>query len=87
MTQPGETDGMMGTAHLRAVERHIGAGLIHTVLYSATTIPAPLLAHYAETGSEPVAVERESMARSGVELVGADLLEPLRLRPVAAAGQ
>jgi len=107
MTQPGETDGMMGAAHLRAVERHIGAGLIHTVLYSATPIPAPLLAHYAETGSEPVAVEHESMARSGVELVGADLLaegdlirhdpeklsravldllEPLRLRPAAAAG-
>lgn len=74
MTQPGETDGMMGAAHLQAVESHIGAGLIHTVLYNATPIPAPLLAHYAETGSEPVAVERESMARAGVELVGADLL-------------
>jgi uncharacterized cofD-like protein len=74
MTQPGETDGMMGAAHLRAVERHIGGGLIHTVLYNATPIPAPLLAHYAETGSEPVAVEPEAMARSGVELVGADLL-------------
>src|SRR5579864_1343655 len=74
MTQPGETDGMMGAAHLQAVERHIGAGLIHAVLYNATPIPAPLLAHYAETGSEPVAVEREAMARSGVEVVGADLL-------------
>jgi uncharacterized cofD-like protein len=74
MTQPGETDRMMGAAHLQAVERHIGTGLIHTVLYNATPIPAPLLAHYAETGSEPVAVEPEAMARSGVELVGADLL-------------
>ena len=74
MTQPGETDGMMGAAHLQAVERHAGTGLIHTVLYNATPIPAPLLAHYSETGSEPVAVEREAMARSGVELVGADLL-------------
>jgi uncharacterized cofD-like protein len=74
MTQPGETDGMMGAAHLQAVERHAGTGLIHTVLYNATPIPAPLLTHYAETGSAPVAVEREAMARSGVELVGADLL-------------
>jgi len=74
MTQPGETDGMMGAAHLQAVERHIGTGLVHTVLYNATPIPAPLLAHYAETGSEPVAVEPAAMARSGVELVGADLL-------------
>jgi len=74
MTQPGETDGMMGAAHLQAVERHIGTGLVHTVLYNATPIPEPLLAHYAETGSEPVAVEPAAMARSGVELVGADLL-------------
>jgi uncharacterized cofD-like protein len=74
MTQPGETDGMMGAAHLQAVERHIGSGLIHTVLYNATPIPAPLLAHYAEAGSEPVAVEPEAMARPGVEVVGADLL-------------
>ncbi|HXO28622.1 MAG TPA: uridine diphosphate-N-acetylglucosamine-binding protein YvcK [Thermoanaerobaculia bacterium] len=74
MTQPGETDGMMGAAHLQAVERHIGTGLVHTVLYNATPIPAPLLAHYAETGSEPVAVEPAAMARPGVELVGADLL-------------
>ena len=74
MTQPGETDGMMGAAHLHAVERHIGPGLIHTVLHSSTPIPAALLAHYAETGSEPVAVEHEAMARSGVELAAADLL-------------
>jgi uncharacterized cofD-like protein len=74
MTQPGETDGMMAAAHLHAIERHIGAGLIHSVLYSSTPIPQPLLAHYAETGSEPVAVERKVMERSGVELVGADLL-------------
>jgi uncharacterized cofD-like protein len=74
MTQPGETDGMMGAAHLQAVERHIGSGLIHTVLYNATPIPAPLLALYAEAGSEPVAVEPEAMARPGVEVVGADLL-------------
>jgi uncharacterized cofD-like protein len=74
MTQPGETDGMMGAAHLHAVERHIGAGLIHTVLYSSTPIPAPLLAHYAEANSEPVEVEHEAMARSGVERAAADLL-------------
>jgi uncharacterized cofD-like protein len=76
MTQPGETDGMMGAAHLDAVERHIGAGLIHDVLYSSTPIPSPLLAHYAEIGSQPVAVERELMARSGVALAAADLLAP-----------
>lgn len=74
MTQPGETDGMTAAAHLHAIERHIGAGLIHTVLYNSTPIPAALLTHYAETGSEPVAVDREAMERSGVSLAAADLL-------------
>jgi uncharacterized cofD-like protein len=74
MTQPGETDGMMAAAHLHAIERHIGTGLIHTVLYNSTPIPAALLTHYAETGSEPVAVERDAMERSGVELAAAALL-------------
>jgi uncharacterized cofD-like protein len=74
MTQPGETDGMMGAAHLHAIERHVGAGLIHSVLYNSTPIPAPLLSHYAETGSEPVTVEREALERSGVEVSAADLL-------------
>ena len=26
MTQPGETDGMMGVDHLQALERHAGRG-------------------------------------------------------------
>ena len=76
MTQPGETDGMMGAAHLRAIERHVGAGLIDTVLYNATP-PAPhLLARYAEAGSEPVGVDGEALAGLGVETVAADLIAP-----------
>ncbi|HVT59910.1 MAG TPA: uridine diphosphate-N-acetylglucosamine-binding protein YvcK [Thermoanaerobaculia bacterium] len=74
MTQPGETEGMMGGAHLRAIERHIGSGLIHTVLVNSAPIPRTLLTHYAETRSEPVAVEPVAMARSGVEVVEANLL-------------
>jgi uncharacterized cofD-like protein len=74
MTQPGETDGMMGLAHLRAIERHAGGGLVDTVLYNSTAIPGALLGTYAAAGSEPVAVERADLARLGVELVGADLL-------------
>ncbi|MDP9121909.1 MAG: YvcK family protein [Acidobacteriota bacterium] len=74
MTQPGETDGMMGGAHFAALRHHIDSGLIHAVLANSTPIPDALLTHYAETGSEPVAVEREILRRSGVEVVEADLL-------------
>ena len=76
MTQPGETDGMMGRAHLSAIERHAGRGLIHTVLANSRPIPAGLLTHYAETGSVPVRVERAELESAGVRVVEADLLAP-----------
>jgi uncharacterized cofD-like protein len=74
MTQPGETDGMMGSAHVRAIEDQIGNGLIDAVLVNARPIPAARLAHYADTGAVPVAVEREQLERSGVEVIATDLL-------------
>jgi uncharacterized cofD-like protein len=74
MTQPGETDGMMGADHLRAFERHAGRGLVHTVLANSTPIPEPLLGHYAATGSQPVAVEREVLEGMDLEVCEADLL-------------
>lgn len=74
MTQPGETDGMMGAAHLAALERHAGSGLVDLVLASSTPIPEARLAPYRERGAEPVAVERAALEGMGVEVVEADLL-------------
>jgi uncharacterized cofD-like protein len=74
MTQPGETDGMMGADHMRAIERYAGKGLVDVVLANATPIPEPLLVHYAETGSVCVATEREAMAAMGLQVVESDLL-------------
>lgn len=74
MTQPGETDGMMGIDHVRALERHIGSGIIDAVLVNSAPIPESLLTHYAETGSEPVAVERAALEGLGLEVIAADLL-------------
>ncbi len=74
MTQPGETDGMMGTDHLRALVRQAGEGIIDAVLVNATPIPPSLIAHYAETGSMPVAVDRAALEALGVEVHAADLL-------------
>ena len=39
MTQPGETDGMMGTDHLQALVRHAGAGIVDAVLVNSTGDP------------------------------------------------
>jgi uncharacterized cofD-like protein len=89
MTQPGETDGMMGPDHLAAVQRHSGDGLVDTVLANATPIPGHLLTHYAETNSGPVAVERETLERMGARVVETDVLAPgdlIRHDPEKLAG-
>jgi uncharacterized cofD-like protein len=74
MTQPGETDGMMGAAHLQALARYVGPGFIDAVLVNSAEIPPHLIRHYAETGSEPVTCQREEMEALGVEILEADLL-------------
>src|SRR3954471_312784 len=74
MTQPGETDGMVGIDHLRALLHHAGQGIVDAVLVNSTAIPPALIAPYAETGSEPVAVDRDALEDLGVEVHEADLL-------------
>lgn len=74
MTQPGETDGMMGADHLRAIEQLAGQGLVDAVLANAKPIPESLLAHYAETGSECVTTERKEVEAMGLQVLEADLL-------------
>jgi len=74
MTQPGETDGMSGLDHLKAVERFAGQGLVDAVLVNSAGIPAELLEHYAETGSEPVRVDRAAIEALGIQVIEADLL-------------
>ena len=74
MTQPGETDGMMGADHLRAIERHAGKGLVDIVLANAQPISQDQLELYAGTGSQCVETEREVLEEMGLEVVEADLL-------------
>jgi uncharacterized cofD-like protein len=74
MTQPGETDRMMGIDHLNALVRHAGEGIIDAVLVNSTAIPAAQIAHYADTGSEPVAVDRAGLEAMGVDVHEAELL-------------
>jgi len=74
MTQPGETDRMMGADHLLALQEHVGRDLIDAVLVNSSPIPVQLLEHYLETGSEQVLVHRAEMESLGVRIVEADLL-------------
>lgn len=74
MTQPGETDGMMGADHLQAIERHAGQGLVDIVLASSTPISERRLELYAETGAEQVRIQREALEEMGIQVVETDLL-------------
>ncbi|MEM8960409.1 MAG: uridine diphosphate-N-acetylglucosamine-binding protein YvcK [Acidobacteriota bacterium] len=74
MTQPGETDHMDAVAHLDALERHAGQGLIDTVLVNNRPPPADVVARYAEAGSDLVEIDQEIFARHGIEVVETDLL-------------
>ncbi len=74
MTQPGETDGFGAADHLEALERHIGAGLVDTIVVNIATPSDDLLKRYQEQGAEPVAPQLERLERMGVTVVGANLL-------------
>jgi uncharacterized cofD-like protein len=75
MTQPGETDGMSAIAHLDALERHIGEGVIDTVLANSAALPDEGLEHYAEVKAIPVDIDRELIEARGLALVERDLLD------------
>ena len=76
MTQPGETDGMSGAAHLDALEKHSGGDVIDTVLVNSGDLRAERLEHYAEVQAEPVTLTRHEAEARGLVLVERDLLDP-----------
>jgi len=74
MTQPGETDGMGGAEHLEAVRRHVGDGLVDTVLVNARPLPPTQIERYMLQGSEPVTLIEEEATAAGLDRVAVDLL-------------
>lgn len=54
MTQPGETVGMTMVDHLESIDRHVGPGLIETLLLNATPIASHRLQPYAEQQAQLV---------------------------------
>lgn len=74
MTQPGETDGFGAADHLEALERHVGAGVIDTIVVNIETPSAELIRRYEERGARPVDPQLERLNKMGVKVVGANLL-------------
>jgi uncharacterized cofD-like protein len=85
MTQPGETDGLDVSGHLRAIEAQLASlgvseRLFDAVLAQETLAESPLLANYRLRGAEPVACDVTALTLQGYEV----MLAPLQgMRPSA----
>jgi uncharacterized cofD-like protein len=74
MTQPGETDGLDAVAHVAAIERYAGEGVVDVALVNTQPIREDSLAAYREEGASPVVVDVPTLEGRGVQVVGRDLL-------------
>lgn len=75
MTQPGETDNMTASDHVRALLRHCGdRPVVDLALVNDTKIPTSQLEAYAEQGAHPVAVDADAFQRLGIPMARRDLL-------------
>jgi uncharacterized cofD-like protein len=74
MTQPGETDGMDGMAHLEALRAQTHDPLVDAVLVNSRAPSSDLVQRYADLGAAPVAIDRAAFEAAGVAVIETDLL-------------
>lgn len=74
MTQPGETDGLGGHAHVEAIAAHLGPGILDAVLVHDGGLDPTRLAPYRAEGAEPVTLDPATCRELGVLQVAADLV-------------
>ncbi len=85
MTQPGETDGLDVTGHLRAIEAQLGVlgiknKIFGSVLAQDDMEPSPLIDYYRARGAYPVICNRRALKSQGYDVMQAPLQG---LRPTA----
>jgi len=78
MTQPGETDGLDVTGHVRAVEaqlasRGITKKIFTSILAQDELQPSPLIDYYKSKGSEPVKCNKKDLLDKGYKVYQASL--------------
>lgn len=69
MTQDGETEGYTAADHLEALLVHGAPGLLDLCLANSAPVKAELLEKYRQEDAVPLVVDRERIARLGLELV------------------
>ena len=78
MTQPGETDGLDVSGHLRAIEAQLASLGVSKRLFDCVLAQEPiresaLLAHYRKLGAEPVICNIRQLQQEGFEVMQAPL--------------
>jgi len=78
MTQPGETDGLDVTGHLRAIEAQLATLGVEERLFTAVLAQedlghSPLVDHYRLRGAEPVSCDIRGLMGQGYEVMQASL--------------
>ncbi len=80
MTQPGETDGLDVTGHIKAIEAQLAnfgvqRRIFNLILAQKTMGPSKLLDYYLSRGAEPVACDFNSLRSQGYRVFSASLQE------------
>ncbi|MCP4451953.1 MAG: YvcK family protein, partial [Planctomycetes bacterium] len=78
MTQPGETDGLDVSGHLRAIEAQLASLGVSKRLFDCVLAQEPiresaLLAHYRKLGAEPVICDSRQLHQEGFDVMQAPL--------------
>lgn len=74
MTQPGETDDLSASSHVKAIYRHVGESLFDYVLVNAAPLPEEALQKYQSQFSYPVRVDIEELNRLGLKVIARDFV-------------
>ena len=95
MTQPGETDGLDVSGHVRAVEAQLASigitrKIFSSILAQAELEPSPLVDYYKSKGAEPVKCNKIDLMSRGYKvylasLQGSKITPTLRHDPTSLA--
>ncbi len=75
MTQYGETDGFTVSDHINAIHNVVGKPFIDMVIANTKLPPNEVLQRYIKENAEPVVVDAANIARLGIDIFSADLLD------------
>ncbi|WP_405102905.1 uridine diphosphate-N-acetylglucosamine-binding protein YvcK [Oceanobacillus sp. FSL H7-0719] len=74
MTQAGETTGYTASDHIEAINRHIGRGIVQSIIVHNEQIQEAIREKYAEENAEPVIYDTDRLLALGLEIIEGDII-------------